>query len=100
MRADLAARYVPQLMLQRLRLRFHAGLRDVVGGIAWWRRDTLLGAGVDDEPGPSAFDHVGCKRLRAVNHAPQIDRENALPVLQRTKTVAVGADAGIVHQDI
>src|SRR6185312_13021370 len=37
---------------------------------------------------------------RSVDHAPQIDREYALPVLQRSKTVAVGADAGIVHQDI
>jgi hypothetical protein len=60
----------------------------------------LLGAGVDDEAGPPSFDHVGCKGLCAVNDAPQIDRENALPVLQRAKTGAVGPDAGIVHQDI
>src|SRR5207253_11025039 len=52
MRADPAARYVAQFVLQRLRLRFHAGLRDVVGGIAGRRRDALLGAGVDDETGP------------------------------------------------
>ena len=35
-----------------------------------------------------------------MNDAPQVHRENALPVLQRTKAGAVRADAGIVHQDI
>jgi len=46
-------------------------------------------AGIDDEPGPSAFDHVRRENLGAVDDAPEVDRENSLPVLQWTKAVAV-----------
>ena len=87
-------------MRQGLGEGLHAGLGDVVGGIAWWRGDALLGSGVDDEPRLAALDHVWGKGLRAVNDAPQIDREDALPVVVRAEHLAAGLDTGIVHQDI
>src|SRR5438876_8022257 len=85
MRADPAAFRVAQLVLQRLGKCLHAGLGDVVGGLARRRGDALLGSGIDDEAGPAALDHMRRKYLRAMDHAPKIDREHALPVLQRSE---------------
>ena len=73
---------VAQLVLQRLGERLHAGLGDVVGGIARRRGDALLGAGVDDQPRPAALDHGGREHLAAMDDAPQIDAEQPLPVLR------------------
>ena len=52
------------------------------------------------EARPAALDHVRGEYLRAVDHAPEIDREQALPVLQRTEHLCARRDAGIVHQDV
>ncbi len=100
MRRQLAAVGVAQLVLQRLGERLHAGLGDVVGGIARRRGDALLGAGVDDQPRPAALDHVGHEGLGAVDHAPQVDAEDALPIVRGSEHRAAGLDAGIVHQDV
>src|ERR1700676_5482437 len=51
MRADLAAGGVSQLVLQRFGKSLHAGLGDVVGGVAGRGGGALLRAGVDDEAG-------------------------------------------------
>ena len=81
MGADPPLRRVTQFVLQRFGKGLHAGFRHIVGGIAGRRRDALLGAGVDDEPGPPARDHAGGEHLRTVNDAPEVDGENVLPVL-------------------
>ena len=99
-RADPAAGRIPQLMLQRFGESFYAGLRHIVGGIAGRRGDALLGACVDDEAHPPAFDHMRRKHLRTVDDTPQIDGEDALPILRRTEHLAARLDAGIVHQDV
>ena len=99
-RADLAAGRIPQLVLQRFGESLHAGLRHIVGGIAGRRGDALLGARVDDEARPPAFDHMRRKHLRTVDDTPQIDGEDALPILRRTEHLAARLDAGIVHQDV
>ena len=51
-------------------------------------------------PGSPALDHAGCKDLRAVDHAPEVDAENTLPVWQRTEHLAARLDAGVVHQNV
>ncbi len=52
------------------------------------------------EPRPAALDHVGREGLRAVDHAPQIDTKDALPIVRGPEHRTAGLDAGIVHQDI
>ena len=94
------ARRVAQFVLQRLGKGFHARFRNIVGGIAGRRGDALLRAGIDDEARPPARDHAGREDLRAVNHAPEIDAENALPVFGRAEHLASGLNARIVHQHV
>jgi len=91
---------VSQFVLERLGEGLHACFRDIVGGIAGRRGDALLGAGVDDEAPPSALDHARCKDSRSMDHAPQIDPENPLPIVRRPEQAAAGLNAGIVHQKI
>ena len=100
MGADPAAFRVAQFMLQRFGKGLHARLRDIVGGIAGRGGDALLRAGVDDQAGASAFDHARREHLRAVDDPPEIDAENALPVLQGAEHLAARLNAGIVHQDV
>src|SRR3984893_10687949 len=100
MRADLRPSRVSQLVLQSFGKRLHARLRDIIAGSAGRRREALLGAGVDDEARAPALDHAGRKNLRAVNHAPEIDAENALPVLQGAEHLAARLDAGVVQEHI
>ena len=51
-------------------------------------------------PGRPRFDHAGRKNLRAVDHAPEIDGENALPVFRGSEHRAARLNAGIVHQQV
>ena len=97
---DAAAFRVAQFVLQGLGKDFYAGLRNVVGGIARWRGDALLRAGVDDQAGASARHHPGSKHLRAVDDAPEIDAKNALPIVFGAEHLAAGLNAGIVHQNV
>src|SRR4051794_41882064 len=99
MRGDAATRSVAQLMLERFRKSFHAGLGDVVGGIAGRGGDALLRAGVDDEPRPAPRDHVGREDARAVDEAPHVDADDALPVVGLPEHRAPGPDAPPVHAD-
>src|SRR5216684_496328 len=99
-RADPAAGRVSQLVLQRLGEGFDACLGNIIRGVARWRRDALLRAGIDDEAWAPTLDHAGCKDLRPVNHAPEVHADNAPPVLQRPEHLAARLDAGIVHQDV
>src|ERR1700730_3279349 len=96
--ADPAAGRVSQLVLQRLGEGFDACLGNIIRGVARWRRDALLRASIDDEAGAPALDHARCKDLRPVNHAPEVDADNAPPVLQRPEHLAARLDAGVVHQ--
>ena len=100
MRRDLAVRRVAQFVLQRLGERLHTGLGDIVGGIARRRGDALLGAGVDDQRGRPLRDHIRCEHLRTVDDAPEIDAEDALPIVLRAEHLAARLDAGIVHQHV
>src|SRR5437016_11388951 len=100
MRSDLAAGRVAQFVLQRFAERLHAGLGDIISGIAGRRGDALFGAGVDDEAGPSVLDHARRKHLRAIDDAPEIDAENSLPALMRAEHLAARLDAGIVQEDV
>src|SRR5258707_3473988 len=88
MRADPAAGRVSQLVLQRLGEGFDACLRNIIRGVARWRRDALLRARIDDETGAPALDHARCKDLRPVNPAPEVHADNAPPVLQRPEYLA------------
>src|ERR1700682_2845759 len=76
-RGDPGARRVSQLVLQRLGEGFDACLGNIIRGVARWRRDALLRAGIDDEAGAPALDHARCKDLRPVNHAPEVHADNA-----------------------
>jgi len=51
-------------------------------------------------PGQAARDYLRGEYLRAVDDAPEIDAEDALPVLVRAEHLASWLDAGIVHQDV
>ena len=97
---DPAAFRVAQLVLQGLGERLHAGFGDVVGRIAGRGRDALLGSGVDDEPRFAMGDHLGGENLRAVDHAPEIDMDDPVPVRLRSEHAAAGLQAGIVHQHV
>ena len=53
----------------------------IVGRIARRRGDALLRAGVDDHRPPPAGDHARREHLAPVNHAPQVDVDDAPPCL-------------------
>ncbi len=100
MRRDLAPPGIAQLMRQRFRIGLHAGLRDIVGGIARRRGDALLGAGIDDQARTIPRDHVRSEGLTAVNDAPEIDAEQPLPIIAWAERRSRHLNAGIVHQHI
>ena len=89
-----ASRHVAQLVRQRLGERLHPGLRHVVGRVARRRGDALLGAGVDDQPGPAglaaAGDHPRTEGLGAVDHAPEVDPRIRVQAAAGPKTPVSG----------
>ena len=98
MGTDLTARPVPQLVLQGFRERLHTSFGHIVGRIAGGRGDPLLRPCVDDETWLTASDHVGYESLRAVDDAPEVDPEDALPAILRPKYRAAWLNARIVHE--
>src|SRR3981189_3865658 len=96
----LASRRVPQFVLQRFGEGFHAGLGDIIGGIAGRGGDALLRAGVDDETRASAFDHAWGKNMRTVNHPPEVDADHAPPVLQRSEYLPARPVISVFLNDI
>ena len=87
-------------MREALGQHLHSGLRDVVGGIARRASDPLLGARVDDRARRLLVDHRLGESMDAVNDAPEVDREHALPALIVVKGAAAGRGAGVVHQHV
>src|ERR1700730_5364768 len=80
-RSDLATLDVAQRMREALGQHLHPGLRDVVGGVAWRAGNPLLGAGVYDRARRLLVDHRLGEGVDAVDDAPEIDPEHALPAL-------------------
>ena len=101
MRGDPAARRVAQLVLQRLGEGLHAGLGDVVGGVARRRGDALLGAGVDDEARAGRARSCRARRPAAPWMTPQrLTASTRCQASARAEDGAAGLDAGIVHQHV
>ena len=96
--AHLAAVDIAQRVLQALGEHFDAGLGDVVGGVAGWGGDALLGAGVDDHAGAAGVDHALRERLAAVDHAEEVGFQHAAPRVGPLDRAAAAANAGVVHQ--
>ena len=100
MRGHFAAFAVAQIVLQRFGECFHAGLGNIVGRVARWRRDALFRAGIDDQAGLAKFDHARRDGLYAVDDPPEIDVYNPLPVLRGPEDLAARLYARIVHQHV
>ncbi|EZP50470.1 hypothetical protein BW41_03141 [Sphingomonas sp. RIT328] len=98
MRADPIPGAGAQAVRQPLGQRLHPGLADIVGGIARRLGDPLFRSGGDDQPGRVARDHRRRERLHGVEHAHQIDVDDAAPDVAVGEDVAAIADAGIGHQ--
>ena len=95
---DARALLVAQAVRQRLGQHLHAGLADIVGGVARRAGDALLGAGIDDRAGRLLRQHGRREGLHAVDDAPQVDVEHAPPALDVVPRTAAWRGAGIVHQ--
>src|ERR1700733_12002383 len=98
MRAHAAAFDVAQFVRERLAHHLHARLRDIVGGVSGWTGNALLRARVDDRGQGSLLDHVWRESLHAVDHAPEIDVENAPPTGRIAEQVPAPARASVVHE--
>ncbi len=97
-RGNPAALLLAQRVGEAFGQRFHAGLADVIGGVAGGLGDALLRAGVDHQPRCAAFRHGGDEALRDVDHAHQVDAKDAVPPGGISKDITAAADTGIAHQ--
>ena len=98
MRAHPAAVDVAQFVRQSLGHHLHARLRDIVGGVSGRAGDALLRAGVDDRRGGLLADHVGGESLNPVDHAQEVDVDDAPPPGRIAEQSAPAAGSRIVHQ--
>jgi hypothetical protein len=59
------------------------------------------GREVDHVTAAAALDHCGHEIVAPVDHAPKIDADDPVPIIQRhVEQARAQADAGVVHQDV
>ena len=80
--ADLRAR-AAELVVEHLAQRQHGVLAHVVGGRVRHRRERRHRRGVDDVTLLAALEHDRHERANAVDHAPHVDAEHPVVVLDR-----------------
>ena len=79
----------------------HGRLGRGVGRRLARREEGKPGGHIDDVPGLAMRHHLSGEQPRAVDHAAQVDTQNALPIVRGGVEHATGhADAGIVDDDI
>ena len=99
MSAHPAAVDVAQFVRERFGHDLHPGFRDIIGGVAGRTGDALLRAGVDDRRWAFLADHVGGESLDPVDHAHEIDVDDAPPPGGIGEQSAPAPGPRIVHQD-
>ena len=92
-----AVQFRPQGLAEALDRRFGGA----VGGLLWRAHECHHGGQVDDMSLSCLFLEMRQEKVAAVDDAPEIDADNAFPVLQAVPLEGLGeGDAGIVEQQV